>query len=144
MAILDFKQIKQHAGARPAHVDVKVEAWGGSVRLAADGRGGRRGAGPAVPELWKRTSRVSGPDEDLVEFYVLLLANSIVSDHGERELLTAEGKEFLKEQDLGVLTQLGQAALKLNGFVDDEAVESAKKNSRKAPTGSSASASAEP
>ena len=33
MAILDFKQIKEHAGARPAHVDVKVEAWGGNVRL---------------------------------------------------------------------------------------------------------------
>lgn len=123
---LSFEEVKKAAAAAEATVDVEVEHWGGSVRLAKLGAVAGVSIGQRYDAAAKDAHGYPSEDRELVEFYVLLVSHSIVEADGKRRFTSEEGRDLLRRQPIEVLRTIGQAALKLNGYLKEDA--DAKKN----------------
>jgi hypothetical protein len=127
---------------KPLHVDIDVPDLG-TIRL-------KRLKADACMALGRQFTQAKADaqgelqPQDLLDFYVLLLANSIVDEDDTPGLLSPEGKQIIARFPIQVLTQLGGAALELNEFRGGAAAVAAReKNSPLVPIGSSPSSSVE-
>lgn len=139
---LTKEEIQAAAALSPETREVKVDLWGGTVILK------KLGAAPALALGRKSLATPRNADgsftseEATVEFYVVLLANSIVGEDRQPLFLDTDGQEFLRRQPLKVLQTLAAEAIELNGLgATDKPVEEIKKKSKPARTGDSPSSS---
>lgn len=139
---LTKQQIQAAAGKAEETREVQVDFWGGKVTLAKLGAGPALALGRKSLSLPKNADGSFTSEQDTVDFYVLLLANSIVGDDGLPLFIDTDGQAFLHKQPLKVLQSLAAEAVDLNGLGQVKPVEEAKKKSKAAPTGSSHSGSA--
>lgn len=152
MTLLDFAAIKAKLESSAQTLDVTVQEWDGNVRL----RKMDAVAGMAITRkhasLPKDAKGNIREDADRVEFYVTLLANSIVDEEGTKIFHPHDKRPLLSDLTIGTLTGLAIKAMELNDLIDkpsddqpseasDEPAKKPKKNrsSKNARTGHSPS-----
>lgn len=116
MGVVNFETFKRTLAERSPAVDVSCPEVGGSVRL----RRLSAAVGLAIGKQYNGLPKVDGKprDDDMIELYVLLLANSIVDESGELFLQSEEGKAHLRSLSFGTISELGSEALILNGMAE--------------------------
>lgn len=121
---LSFDDI-QARRPRPAHRDLYVEKLGGEVRI-------RRLSTPKKVDVLQLVQRIERDDKgDCLDLAGALEAMVEVVALSVEELDTDQGREFLRAEDLDVLTYLFEESLVFNGVdvkVIAEQIEAAKKN----------------
>lgn len=141
--MMTFEEIYKNMAATASTVDVDVPEFGGAVRL-------RKLSALAGVKLAKQFAEFEQTednqikhDEDRVEFYVKLLANSIVDPAGELMFLDETRRAVLRSLSFSTLSKLGTAAVTLNNLSDDDddARSKRKKNSKTSRSGTSPSTS---
>lgn len=121
--------------------DIECEELGGTVRLA-------KLRSREHIELASKFAQLAGSEEaakngDLptavqVEFFIEVLALSVVDEHGNKVFSGTDGREVLSGLGMSALLKIGNEAM---GFLDfgKAATEDAKKNSKRSRKGSSRS-----
>lgn len=141
---LNFDAISKSLAAKAQTVLVLIPEFGGEVLLRKlDAVAGlalhRRHAA-----MDKDSQGMPKADDDRVEFFVVLLANSIVDEAGEKIFMAEDRRQILRALSFTSLSKAGVAALDLNEMTDKaaEAGEAdRKKNSKSATRGPTPSSS---
>ncbi len=132
MPVLTRDQIRAAAAAEPKHLDVDVPEWGGTVRLRKLSAAAGIAMGREQAHLEKDEKGHPKDPDDAVRFYAIVLSHSIVDEHDALLFPGPEGVAFLETLTFDAQSDLGVAALRFNGMLEEHA-EDREKNSTTPP-----------